>query len=401
MLKSFIETLNLSRQMYANVTVGVVGVASVTFMAIRSAGDHSDTTPIIVTAAVAATVMVALASYLGRHAAKRAEQVVEMLTAMADGDLTKSVSLSGKDEFAWMAWKCNTVQKNLAKMMRDIVANAEQLAAAAEELSRITEQSRRGVMNQNQQTEQVASAMTEMSATVHEVARNASHAAEAAQDANQQAKGGTGVVKSTIQSIELLASEVERAAETINKLKEDSVSIGTVLDVIRGIAEQTNLLALNAAIEAARAGEQGRGFAVVADEVRTLASRTQQSTQEIQGMIERLQSAANQAVTAMTQGRNAAKSSVEQAVNAGQSLETINRFIDTIKDMNTQIATAAEEQSITAEEINRNIVNISSISHGTAEGAEQTATASEELARLASHLQEQVNRFKTTRSSWK
>lgn len=394
MLKSFVEKLNLSRQMYLTAGVGILGVACVTFMSIKSAGENDHMSGVIVTAVVASLIMLVLAVYLGRHSAKRAEKLVDALGAMAAGDFTKKISLEGKDEFAWMAWKCNTVVKNLASMVRDIVKDAEQVAAAAEELSTITEQSRQRVFNQNLQTEQVASAMTEMSATVHEVARNASRAAEAAQDANEQAKNGTSVVKQTIQSINGLATEVEKTSEAINKLKEDSVAIGAVLDVIRGIAEQTNLLALNAAIEAARAGEQGRGFAVVADEVRTLASRTQQSTQEIQGMIERLQTGANQAVSAMVQGKSAAKTSVDQAINAGESLEIINRFIDTIKDMNTQIAAAAEEQSITAEEINRNVVNISGISHETAQGSEQMAAASEELARLASHLQEQVGRFK-------
>jgi len=394
MLKSFVENLNLSRQMYLAMGVGIAGVASVTFMSLRTAGENTDTTGIVATAVAASVAMLALAAYLGRHSAKRAAKLVEALTAMASGDFTHNVSLKGKDEFSWMAWKCNTMEKNLTVMVRDIVKDAEQVAAAAEELSTITEQSRQRVFNQNQQTEQVASAMTEMSATVHEVAQNASRAAEAAQDADQQARNGASVVTQTIQSINGLATEVEKTSDAINKLKEDSVAIGAVLDVIRGIAEQTNLLALNAAIEAARAGEQGRGFAVVADEVRTLASRTQQSTQEIQGMIERLQTGANQAVSAMQQGKSAAKSSVDKAINAGESLEIINRFIDTIKDMNTQIAAAAEEQSITAEEINRNVVNISGISHETAQGSEQTAAASEELARLASHLQEQVGRFK-------
>jgi methyl-accepting chemotaxis protein len=394
MLKSLVESLSLANQMYLNVAAGVVGVSAVAVMALRNAGEGADTGAIIITAATAATVMIVLATYLGRHAAQRAERVVERLNAIADGDFTRTTSITGRDEFAWMSWKCDAVQKNLSTIMRDVRTNSEQLATAAEKLSQITEQSRKGVTNQSQKTEQVATAMSEMSSTVHEVARNASNAAKAANDANEQARGGTSVVKNTIQSIEQLAIEVDRAAETINKLKEDSVNIGTVLDVIRGIAEQTNLLALNAAIEAARAGEQGRGFAVVADEVRTLASRTQQSTQEIQGMIERLQGGANLAVSAMTQGRNAARNSVDQAINAGQSLETINRHIDTIKEMNTQIANAAEGQSSTAEEINRNVVNISSISHETARSAEQTAQASEELARLAMQLQSQVSSFR-------
>jgi methyl-accepting chemotaxis protein len=395
MFKSIIENLSLVRQMYLNTAVGVAGVAAIAAVSVKSVESHADL-PLVAGIAVASVLlMLILSTYLGTHAARRTEALVAAMNALADGDFTHKIKMSGQDEFAWMAERCNCASMNLSKTLRDILDGTGQLADAANRLTEITAQSRQRVFNQNMQTEQVASAMTEMSTTVQQVAQNASRAAEAAQDADQQAKSGMAVVKSTIQSIDSLASEVARTSDAINKLKEDSVSIGAVLDVIRGIAEQTNLLALNAAIEAARAGEQGRGFAVVADEVRTLASRTQQSTQEIQGMIERLQTGANQAVAAMIQGKTAAKSSVDQAMNAGNSLETINRYIDTIKDMNTQIAAAAEEQSVTAEEINRNVVNISGISRETAEGAEQTANSSGQLARLASQLQGQVGRFRT------
>ncbi|BBL73570.1 methyl-accepting chemotaxis protein [Methylomagnum ishizawai] len=395
MFKLITESLSLARQMYLNTAIGIVGIVAMAMVDVYHPNDDGTNSSIIIGIAVATSLlMLSLATFLGNSANRRAETLVNGLNAIAEGDFTHRIRLSGQDEFAWMADRGNTVSKNLAKTIRDILDGAGQLSQAAEHLSNITTQSRQRVFNQNMQTEQVASAMTEMSTTVHQVAQNASRAAEAAQDADQQAKSGMSVVKSTIQSIDSLASEVGRTSEAINKLKEDSVSIGAVLDVIRGIAEQTNLLALNAAIEAARAGEQGRGFAVVADEVRTLASRTQQSTQEIQGMIERLQTGANQAVAAMAQGKTAAMNSVDQAVNAGRSLETINRYIDTIKDMNTQIAAAAEEQSVTAEEINRNVVNISGISRDTADGAEQTANASGQLARLASQLQDQVGRFR-------
>lgn len=394
MLTSIIQNLSLARQMYLNTAIGVVGVGAIAVVCANSNGNHAELPLVIGIAIATALLMLLMATYLGNLAARRAETLVAGLNAIADGNFTHKVKMKGQDEFAWMAERCNAVASKLAKTLYEIRTSADQLTTAADHLSDITSQSRQRVFNQNMQTEQVASAMTEMSTTVHQVAQNASRAAEAAQDADQQAKSGMSVVKSTIQSIESLANEVGRTSDAINKLKEDSVSIGAVLDVIRGIAEQTNLLALNAAIEAARAGEQGRGFAVVADEVRTLASRTQQSTQEIQGMIERLQSGANQAVAAMVQGKSAAKTSVDQAVNAGNSLETINRFIDTIKDMNTQIAAAAEEQSVTAEEINRNVVNISGISRDTADGAEQTATSSSQLARLAGHLQDLVGRFR-------
>jgi methyl-accepting chemotaxis protein len=287
----------------------------------------------------------------------------------------------------------DVARKGFTKTVGEILANVSRLAASAEKLSRITEHSKQGATRQNAGTEQVASAMNEMSSTVQEVARNAANAAQAALEADKEAKTGQEVVKGAIGSIHTLATEVQKTSHVILKLKDDSMSIGAVLDVIRGIAEQTNLLALNAAIEAARAGEQGRGFAVVADEVRSLATRTQQSTQEIQEMIERLQLGTNEAVSAMEQGRAKAEASVEQAAKVGDSLESITRMVHQIRDMNAHIAHAAEEQSVTAEEINRNVLNISEVSSKTMDGAEQTAEASEELARLAGNLQEIVGRF--------
>jgi len=340
------------------------------------------------------TLVLGVAHYLGKINAKRAELIVEGLHAISQGDLTHKVNLTGKDEFAWMCWEYSEGRKGFMALVKEILGSAGQLAAAAEELSAITEQSNAGVLRQQAEIEQVATAMNEMSATVTEVSKNAGSAATAAQEADDRAKEGLGVVNTTVQTINNLASEVERTSEVIENLKGDSLSIGTVLDVIRDIAEQTNLLALNAAIEAARAGEQGRGFAVVADEVRTLASRTQQSTREINDMIERLQNGANQAVTVMEMGRSKAEESVAQAAKAGEALQAITGVVDNIKSMNIQIATAAEEQSATAEEINRNIVNISAVAQETAGGSQQTASASDELARLASDLQSQVAKFK-------
>jgi len=250
------------------------------------------------------------------------------------------------------------------------------------------------VHQQQSEVNQVATAMNEMSATVQEVASNASHAAQAAQDASEQAGEGLKVVDHTISSINNLANAVEEASGVINQLESDTDNIGVVLEVIRGISEQTNLLALNAAIEAARAGEQGRGFAVVADEVRTLASRTQESTLEIRSMIESLQSGSTQAVEVMTKGKEQAAISVGHAQKAGESLNGITQAVSSISDMNTQIATAAEEQTAVAEEINQNIVNISQLGEQAVSGAQQTSDASEELARLSNELQMMVGQFR-------
>lgn len=332
---------------------------------------------------------------LRRMVARPIDQVVGcMLQAEQQGDLTCRLAENGRDEMAVLSKATNRFMSNIQSFMQDVVNSASQLTAAAEQMAAVTEQTNQGVRQQQSETDQVATAINEMSATVQEVARNAAEAAKAAHDADGEAVKGKQVVSATITAIDALAREVEKAATAIHKVESDSENIGTVLDVIRGIAEQTNLLALNAAIEAARAGEQGRGFAVVADEVRTLAQRTQQSTQEIQGMIERLQSGASDAVSVMEQGRKQAESSVQQADQAGRALEAITQAVATINDMNAQIASAAEEQSAVAAEVDRNIINISSVADQTAQGAQQTAAASEQLARLATELQSRVAKFK-------
>jgi len=324
------------------------------------------------------------------------KNVVNSLREMAngEGDLTRRLEARGDDELGQLVKQFNNFVEKLQGIIGHIMGSTTQLAAAAEEMSSVSENSNQSSTQQQSEVNQVATAMNEMSATVQEVASNASHAAQAAQDASEQAGEGLKVVDHTISSINNLSNAVEEASGVINKLESDTDNIGVVLEVIRGISEQTNLLALNAAIEAARAGEQGRGFAVVADEVRTLASRTQESTLEIQSMIESLQSGSTQAVEVMAKGKDQAIISVGHAQKAGESLNGITQAVSSISDMNTQIATAAEEQTAVAEEINQNIVNISQLGEQTVSGAQQTSTASEELARLSNELQMMLGQFR-------
>ena len=388
-----IQTLSLSRQMYvlAGVSItGQLGVLIYTWSTGASSGLRSGITIMLVLSSLLAAVC---AAYLGRFNAKRAETIVDGLHAFAEGDLSKKIDLRGKDEFAWMCWEYTCARKGFGAMIESLSSSANQLASASDELSKVSDKSTEGARRQQADVQQVAAAMEEMSATVMGVAKNAGNAATAAEEADAQATRGYEVVKETVQTINSLADEVTSTSNVIEVLKNDSINIGVVLDVIRDIAEQTNLLALNAAIEAARAGEQGRGFAVVADEVRTLASRTQQSTQEIQGMIEKLQGGASEAVVAMDKGKEKVKQSVEQVEKAGEVLAAINSTVDTISNMNAEIAQAAEQQSTTTDEINRNISNIHLVAEENTDLSAQTAQSVNNLAHLATELKEQSGNF--------
>jgi methyl-accepting chemotaxis protein len=321
----------------------------------------------------------------------RIEQAASLLS---DGELGARVDYQSKDEIGHITAAFNKMADNFHSAINEVKDSVSQLAAAAEETSSVTTQTTEGINQQLTETSQVATAMNQMSATVQEVARNAVEAAGAAREADTTFHQGKQVIDKVIEAIGELAKEVEEAAGVIQQLEVESMNIGSVLDVIKSVAEQTNLLALNAAIEAARAGEQGRGFAVVADEVRTLAGRTQESTQEIEEMISKLQTGANNAVKVMSEGKEMTLVGVEQAAAAGEALQTINTAVEQISNMNTQIASAAEEQSSVTEEINRSIVSINEVAEQSAAGAQQTAQASDDLARLADQLKGLVGRFK-------
>ena len=321
-------------------------------------------------------------------------RVNKMLNIVASGDLSHKLDESGNDEFAELSRNCNLLIDSLRNLIQGIVSRSTQLATAAEETSAVTAQGTTAIAEQRSQVEQAASATTEMSSTSQTVLSSANDTLAEIKQADDEAKRIKVISERNRQTIGLLANEVEEASQVINKLQQDSASIGGILDVIRGIAEQTNLLALNAAIEAARAGEQGRGFAVVADEVRTLASRTQESTQEIQNMIEVLQSGAQRAVGVMDAGKKQAANCVEQSEEAEKALQTITQSVHEACDRSTQIASAAEEQSVVAHEISENLESIVAIAEQTTAGAQQTAQSSNEVAKLAEELQQSVQEFK-------
>ncbi|HEB55900.1 MAG TPA: methyl-accepting chemotaxis protein [Gammaproteobacteria bacterium] len=322
------------------------------------------------------------------------QRIADAAGWLADGDMTTRVQVQGHDEMKDIGEGFNRMATSFNDVISKLASSAQQVAASSEELSAVTVQTGQTINEQQSQTEQVATAMNEMNATVQEVAKNVADTANAANGANQETQAGRRVVDEAVTAIQGLAGEIESAAEVIQTVEQDSDSISAVLDVIRGIAEQTNLLALNAAIEAARAGEQGRGFAVVADEVRTLAGRTQDATQEINSMIERLQSGSKKAVEVMNSSREQTQLVVDKAQHAGESLKVIAASVEKINDMSSQIASAAEEQHAVTEEINQNIVSISNMATQTSAGASQTSQSSEELARLATELQTIVQKFK-------
>ena len=341
---------------------------------------------IIITLLIGAAVGIGISVIIPRNIISSINALSEFSKRFGQGDLTARTNFEQTDEIGEMAKDFDKAASNLQTIIRQVNDNAIELTGQSSNLSESINKSTDSIQTQKQHTEQVATAITEMVATVEEVSRNASQAASAANDADTQATEGNNVVSQAVTSITSLANEITQATSVINQLEGDVGNISSVLEVIRSVSEQTNLLALNAAIEAARAGEHGRGFAVVADEVRTLASRTQTSTDEIQTMIEKLQSGAQKAVDAMTASHKMTEDSVQQASNSGIALGAITQSVATISDMNSQIATAVTQQSVVVEGINQSIVTINGISEVGVKVADETSRASSNLDQLANNL---------------
>ncbi|MFL1387717.1 methyl-accepting chemotaxis protein [Pseudomonas tritici] len=346
---------------------------------------------LIIVFALIATLL--LAWLLTRSITAPLGQALIVARTIAGGDLSQPIAVSGNDEPAQLLTALATMQAQLQGTIRGISESAQQLASAAEEMSSVMEQSTRGLQAQNDEIEQAATAVTEMSAAVDEVAGNAVSSAEASQASDEDSKHGHYQISETISSIQNMVDEVLGASNKAEGLAVQAQDISKVLEVIRGIAAQTNLLALNAAIEAARAGEAGRGFAVVADEVRSLAQRTQDSTEEIEQMITGIQQGTQDTVEALNSSAEHAGQTLQRANSAGSALEKITAAISQISQRNLVIASAAEQQALVARDVDRSLVNIRDLSTQTAAGATQTSAASQELSRLAVDLNGMVTRF--------
>ncbi|APV43131.1 methyl-accepting chemotaxis protein [Pseudomonas frederiksbergensis] len=360
----------------------------------RAGEQYSTSLNLVITLLVIASGLTLLFAWLLTNSiTKPIANALSAAEEIAEGNLTRPITVDGEDEAGRLLLAMSKMQDKLRDTLQRISGSATQLASAAEELNSVTDESARGLTQQNNEIEQAATAVNEMTSAVEEVARNAVSTSEASKNATTSAGDGRDLVQETVSAIERMSADVQSTATLIGDLANESRDIGKVLDVIRGLADQTNLLALNAAIEAARAGEAGRGFAVVADEVRALAHRTQQSTSEIERMIGSIQSGTEHAVDSMRNSTERAESTLNIARGAGMSLDTINSAIVEINERNLVIASAAEEQAQVAREVDRNLVNIRDLSVQSATGANQTSAASNELSRLALDLNNMVGRF--------
>ncbi|MGR9051087.1 MAG: methyl-accepting chemotaxis protein [Gammaproteobacteria bacterium] len=341
------------------------------------------------------TILTGAALFIKKSVLNRISTTLARLQDIArgDGDLTRRLNDSSNDELGMLAEAFDEFVAKIHGLVGNVAAAATRLGKSAKNIAEVAGKTSEAVYRQQSETEQLATAITEMSATVADVAKSAANAESKAQQVDQSVSSGRGTVDSSVQGILELSREVDQATDVLNTLASESDGIGTVLDVIRGIAEQTNLLALNAAIEAARAGEQGRGFAVVADEVRTLASRTQASTQEIQAMIERLQSNAKKAVAVMNDSKSKVEQNVKQSRAAGEVFNAITEAVAAISSMNAQIACATEQQSATTEEINRSVINIIGEAETSADYVRMADKAAEELSRITDELKKLIGQF--------
>ncbi|MCK9796268.1 methyl-accepting chemotaxis protein [Pseudomonas sp. MAFF 302030] len=344
--------------------------------------------------ALAALATVALAMLLTRSIVRPLGQAVEAAESVAKGDLTQPIDTHGQDEVSRLLKALASMQQTLRDTLQGISGSASQLASAAEELNAVTLDSSQGLQQQNNEIEQAATAVNQMTSAVEEVARNAVSTSDATRQSSASAQAGQERVSETVDAIGALAGDVRHTGELVQSLANQSQDIGKVLEVIRAIAEQTNLLALNAAIEAARAGESGRGFAVVADEVRALAHRTQQSTQEIEQMVQGMRDGSTQALDSMQASSNRTAQTLQLAERAGEALQTITASVHEIHERNLVIASAAEEQAQVAREVDRNLVNIRDLSVRSSAGASQTSASSHELAQLANSLNAMVGSFR-------
>nr|BFD42416.1 methyl-accepting chemotaxis protein [Pseudomonas sp. FFPRI_1] len=361
----------------------------------KAAGEHYSSAigGIVIVALIAALLTVVLALLLTRSIVTPLNRALNAAEVIAGGDLRQAIEVEGQDEPARLLRALADMQASLRRTIEQIAGSATQLASASEELSAVTEEASRGLQQQNNEIEQAATAVNEMTAAVEEVARNAVSTSEASHQSTQAARAGRDRVVETVEAIQTMTHDVQATSVMIEGLATQGRDIGKVLDVIRAIAEQTNLLALNAAIEAARAGEAGRGFAVVADEVRALAHRTAQSTQEIEKMVAGIQNGTGEAVDSMQQSNQRTQNTLELARAAGVALEQIAESINQINERNLVIASASEEQAQVSREVDRNLVNIRDLATQSAAGANQTSAASHELSRLAVDLNAMVARF--------